>query len=56
LTIRTFRPKSSECFEPYDARAPGGHCLNAGHTPVKVFRARVHSIRARLVPLRCNRA
>ena len=49
-----------ECFEPYDARPPGGHCLNAGHAPVKVFRARVHSIRARrgarVVPLRPNRA
>jgi len=50
----------SECFEPYDARPPGGHCLNAGHAPVKVFRARVRSIRtrrgARVVPLRPHRA
>ncbi|MGH2986492.1 MAG: hypothetical protein ACRDLO_07390 [Solirubrobacterales bacterium] len=45
-----------ECFDPYDARPPGGKCLNAGHAPVRVFRARVHSIRARrgspVVPLR----
>jgi hypothetical protein len=49
-----------ECFDPYDARPPGGVCLNAGHAPVKVFRARVHSIRARtgsrVVPLRSDRA
>jgi hypothetical protein len=49
-----------ECFDPYDARPPGGKCLNAGHAPVKVFRARVHSIRtrrgARVVPLRSHHA
>jgi hypothetical protein len=45
-----------ECFDSYDARPPGGNCLNAGHAPVRVFRARVHSIRAtrgaRVVALR----
>jgi len=49
-----------ECFDPYDARPPGGMCLNAGHAPVRVFRARVHSIRARrgaqVVALRSQRA
>lgn len=49
-----------ECFDPYDARPPGGLCLNAGHAQVRVFRARVHSIRARrgapVVALRSHHA
>ena len=46
VTGRGDRVDLLRCFEPDDARPPGGHCLNVGHAPVEVFRARVHSIRS----------